>query len=61
MTDADRLNDYLETARERYNRESVPFVVMCGCANWTVCDHPWPMVVERLSYDELLAPILAKN
>lgn len=41
-TDEARMRAYFEFAEiERIARTSV--VVMCRCADWQTCEHPWPM------------------
>lgn len=43
----DRFRAYVElTEVERLAHNANPPVVMCGCAEWATCTHPWPQRIR---------------
>lgn len=36
----------LELFRERWERESSPVVVLCGCDDFMTCGHPYPQILS---------------
>lgn len=54
----------LERMRRDYQREidvhnAIPPVVMCACADWQTCSHPWPSLWRRPNIQKAASVALA--